>query len=95
MIDYEHYAWREDVRLAKVRKARKSYRAPVSHGTGGMNFVTIRFNTDNAAFEDLDAETARILRALADRVEYGSKGEYIPIMDINGNQVGHFNHDPD
>ena len=32
MIDYEHHAWREDVRLAKVRKARKAYKR-VSHGT--------------------------------------------------------------
>jgi len=54
--------------------------------------VIIRFNTDNSAFEEFDAEAARILRELADRVQYGGKGEYIPLIDLNGNQVGQFIH---
>ena len=57
-----------------------------------MSHVTIQIKTDNAAFDNFDIETARILRKLADRIEYGGKGEYIPVMDINGNKVGDFNH---
>jgi hypothetical protein len=49
--------------------------------------VKIEFNTDNAAFED-PTEISRILRKLADRLEYVSNNEQIPIMDINGNKIG-------
>jgi hypothetical protein len=55
-------------------------------------------NTDNEAFtEDPDnwtgdtakrnAEVARILRYVADRVEYNTTG---PTVDVNGNTVGSF-----
>ena len=44
--------------------------------------------TDNAAFADQPAtELARILRALADRIERDPES-YIPLRDINGNKVG-------
>ena len=58
-----------------------------------MSYITMTIETDNAAFDDnFEAETARILRQLADRVEYGSRGEHINIKDINGNSVGSFDH---
>ena len=45
--------------------------------------------TDNAAFEgDENAEVARILRGLADRLEGASPDEYYPLRDVNGNKVG-------
>lgn len=44
--------------------------------------------TENAAFNDAPAtELARILRKLADRIEY-SPDPYISLRDINGNKVG-------
>jgi len=53
--------------------------------------LTIKVKTDNAAFEDdnLGPELARILRALAARVEEadGSDDNGL-IFDINGNSVG-------
>ena len=57
-----------------------------------MSYITITIETDNAAFDDFEEEAARILNDLARRVKYGSKGESIPIRDINGNTVGSFNH---
>lgn len=42
--------------------------------------------TDNAAFEDLEAEIARILRRVAARVEQGEQSG--GVMDANGNRVG-------
>jgi hypothetical protein len=51
--------------------------------------MTITIKTDNAAFQDgnKDAEVARILRALADKIASGRihLGE---LHDINGNKVG-------
>jgi hypothetical protein len=48
--------------------------------------ITIKIKTDNAAFtNDLDYETARILRELADKIESGSRPE--SAKDINGNKV--------
>jgi hypothetical protein len=50
----------------------------------------IKINMDNTAFENRPAtELARILRALAKRVEAGQN--YVPLMDFNGNKVGEFN----
>lgn len=47
---------------------------------------TLSFKTENAAFEDLNAETARILRAIAARIESGQvEGRAI---DVNGNTIG-------
>lgn len=49
---------------------------------------TLSIKTDNAAFEDPNAEVARILRDAAERVEQGfSRGL---LRDINGNTVGDF-----
>ncbi len=52
--------------------------------------LSLEINQENAAFgdngPDCDIETARILRALADKVEGGCVG--CPIMDANGNRVG-------
>jgi len=55
--------------------------------------ITIRINTDNAAFEDenFELETARILRELAEKFENGMNpsGE----RDINGNRVCEIEYD--
>ncbi len=54
--------------------------------------VTIKIDTDNAAFEgDTATETARILRELANRFDYApDSGETvtIPLRDLNGNICG-------
>lgn len=56
--------------------------------------ITITIETGNAAFaNDAGWETARILRVLADQVEYhgiliGVDGEACKLRDYNGNQVG-------
>ena len=51
---------------------------------------TLSFSTDNDAFyNDEDGEIARILRALADRVEGGDiAAQHRNVSDINGNIVG-------
>ena len=54
-----------------------------------MKFMKFRlyFDADNAAFDDnYGVEIARILRAVADRVEDGAYSGLI--RDINGNGVG-------
>ncbi len=56
--------------------------------------VTITIDTDNAAFADdnIGAETARILRDLADKVEgtnfVSTYDRRLKLRDINGNTVG-------
>ena len=58
--------------------------------------MRISIKTGNAAFRSEsegqpEIETARILRALADRVEAGGMpdpGDPIILMDYNGNRVG-------
>lgn len=50
--------------------------------------VTIKIETDNAAFEELHTETARILRVLADRIDDGETSGNL--FDVNGNRVGCF-----
>jgi hypothetical protein len=47
---------------------------------------TVTINTDYAAFEDRNAELARILRRLADRLDEGL--EHGRLLDFNGNMVG-------
>lgn len=50
---------------------------------------TIKINCDNAAFDDLAEELARILRREADRLtEWGAIPPDATLMDINGNKVG-------
>lgn len=56
--------------------------------------ISISFSTKNDAFADgrQDAETARILRRLADRIEiYGETANVI--VDANGNTIGQFKYD--
>jgi hypothetical protein len=53
----------------------------------------IEIATDNAAFDDDEgnAEIARILRELADRIERGDAvGDWweLPLRDVNGNRIG-------
>lgn len=50
----------------------------------------IEFETDNAAFEDMQTEeVARILREIADKVENGSFSFACGVVrDYNGNTVG-------
>ncbi len=58
-----------------------------------MNFK-LKVKMDNAAFEDdPGGEVARILRAVAEKVEHHphfSPGHSQPVRDYNGNEVGHF-----
>ena len=53
---------------------------------------TVRIGLENAAFEqDPASETARIIRALADRIEAGdfpAEDEPMSLRDWNGNRVG-------
>lgn len=58
-----------------------------------MATFTVKFDTDNAAFEGAsrDYEIARILRAIADKVEdKGCSGFFETIRDVNGNDVGRY-----
>ena len=57
-----------------------------------MTTFTVSMNTDNAAFDDdHNSEVARILRAIADKVEsHGCSGFFETIRDINGNDVGRY-----
>ena len=51
--------------------------------------ITITIDTDNAAFEDNEgAETARILRQLADQIEARPGCYGYNLHDFNGNKVG-------
>ena len=55
-----------------------------------MDVVTITVNRSNEAFDDGEygnAETARILRKLADSIDVGHDVER-PLLDSNGNTVG-------
>ena len=52
---------------------------------------SVKFSTANEAFEDAPTEIARILRAIACKVETGIDiGDAKSISDINGNIVGQF-----
>jgi hypothetical protein len=53
--------------------------------------LEIKIHTDNAAFDDnVPGEVARILRALADKIEagIGSDLERGTLLDVNGNPTG-------
>jgi hypothetical protein len=51
--------------------------------------LEIQFQTANAAFDDMPGlEIARILRALADKLESANGATNGPIHDSNGNRVG-------
>lgn len=49
---------------------------------------TLKFTTDNAAFEDLDRDEmcAAILRSVATKILSGYESG--PVMDTNGNKIG-------
>lgn len=58
-----------------------------------MATFTVKFDCDNAAFDQglRDLEIARILRAIADKIEHqGPSGFFETIRDLNGNDVGRF-----
>lgn len=51
----------------------------------------LTMSTDGAAFDDMSTELARILRAIANRIECGEDiSQYQTIHDANGNDVGRF-----
>jgi len=49
--------------------------------------ITIRINTENAAFQDNPDEVSRILHDLANRYEAMNRPIH-PLYDYNGNRVG-------
>jgi hypothetical protein len=52
-------------------------------------YLKIVFGMDNAAFDDgYELEASRILKIIADKIEFGLN--YAPILDINGNLIGDF-----
>lgn len=56
-----------------------------------MNIV-IKFDCDNAAFEDRNNEISWILKKIADKIEsFGNDEElYESVLDSNGNKIGYF-----
>jgi len=54
--------------------------------------LKIKINTENQAFDQEGQEVARILRALADRLENLDKLQesQLPLRDLNGNTVGYY-----
>ena len=48
--------------------------------------MKLQFKTDNAAFEYLEGEVARILCSIARKIESGSTSG--KVIDTNGNAVG-------
>ena len=57
------------------------------------NYLIIQILNSGAAFNNPTAETARILRQLADQIEAGNPPE--KLRDINGNRCGEVTHHPD
>lgn len=55
--------------------------------------LELKFSTANAAFDDTYRECARILHAIARKVEQGYESG--KCMDINGNTVGSWSLDKD
>lgn len=57
--------------------------------------LLIRIESDNDAFADgeCNAETARILRTLADRIEAGGAVDMTSVHNVNGNNVGTIDYD--
>jgi hypothetical protein len=46
--------------------------------------ITIKFNTDNAAFEDFESEINFIFEQIKKKISHGNRS----IIDSNGNTVG-------
>ena len=57
-----------------------------------MPIFTLKFDTDNAAFDDDRAgEIVRVLHSVASRIEAdGLSGFYETVRDVNGNDIGRF-----
>lgn len=57
-----------------------------------MAFFTLKFDTDNAAFDDdRNGEIVRILLSTAAKIEsHGLSGFYETVRDVNGNGIGRF-----
>lgn len=57
-----------------------------------MQRVSLYIDTDNAAFDDMQAEVGRIVRELGEAIERGAvaieDGAKKPLRDVNGNRVG-------
>ena len=55
--------------------------------------LKLKINSDNLAFDQAEGqEVARILRALADKLEHLDKLQecQLPLRDLNGNMVGYY-----
>lgn len=52
--------------------------------------MTIKFRTDNAAFDDKEEECIWILRVIAYEIENGDTDGVI--TDSNGNKIGHWSY---
>ena len=60
-----------------------------------MSHIEIKIETDNSAFVDqggIGHEVARILRQLANNIEFGAEDTSIGLLDVNGNRVGSYHH---
>ena len=56
-----------------------------------MSHITIKINTDNAAFDDIASpEITRILHELADKINSDYSLDGCKLRDINGNTVGEY-----
>ena len=55
------------------------------------DIFTLKMECENSAFEDQRVEIARILRAIADKIEQGEDYTFFTtIFDRNGNSVGRY-----
>ena len=50
----------------------------------------IEINLDNAAFQEGEQELVRVIRNLAQDIEDYPTADFIGVIDMNGNSVGHF-----
>jgi hypothetical protein len=57
--------------------------------------ITLKLNTDNAAFEDNPEEIRRIIGNCAIAAMTMEDGDSYPLHDINGNKVGYIKAEED
>ena len=57
-----------------------------------MKTFTVTIDTSNAAFDHPDLEVARILRALAGKVDAQGISDVTTLFDSNGNKIGQATH---
>jgi hypothetical protein len=50
----------------------------------------IEIKLDNAAFQEGEQELVRVIRNLAQDIEDYPTADFIGVIDMNGNKVGHF-----